>query len=69
MQTKMDLITLQESKNKAHNISYTDHNTSATKKLINCQYKTKTERKQRSIHGHISIGTEHNQSDHIYMYT
>ena len=39
MQTKMDLITFKESKNKAQNISYTDINANATKKFINCRYK------------------------------
>ena len=67
MPTKTDLVTVQESKSKAHNFSYTDINASATKKLINCQYKTKTERKQRNIHGHIDIETEHNQNDHIHI--
>ena len=44
MQTKMDLITFKESKNKTQNISYTDINTNATNELINCQYKTKPEK-------------------------
>ena len=64
MQTKMDEITFKESKNKTQNISYTDIDANATEKLINCQYKTKTERKQRNIHGHISIETKANQSNH-----
>ena len=44
-------------------ISYTDIDANATKKLINCQYKSKTERKQRNIHGHIGIEAEHKQSE------